>query len=275
MNPGDFSISGSFLEHRGRKLFYLLLQPAGASVRGSILFLPPFAEEMNKSRHIVASQARALAAAGHRVMLLDVAGCGDAGGEFSDATWQLWLEDALFAADNLVAMGAVPLNLWGLRLGALLACEVSRLRSDVHQLLLWQPVLNGEQQIDQFLRLKTMASAVNGTVSFDRKTLWSELRAGRSLEVAGYDLSSAMALELAKIRLNDLCPACQQVDWLEIGALSGDTFSVAAESVISHWQQQGVNVGKHSVPGDPFWRTVDAGINASLQQCSSDVFKQQ
>tara|TARA_R110002072_G_scaffold84388_26_gene191512 strand:+ start:12916 stop:13743 length:828 start_codon:yes stop_codon:yes gene_type:complete len=271
MNPGDFSINGSFLEHRGRKLFYLLLEPVAASAQGSILFLPPFAEEMNKSRHIVASQAREFAAAGHRVMLLDVTGCGDAGGDFSDASWQVWLEDALFAADKLVAMGAVPLNLWGLRLGALLACEVSRLRSDVQQLLLWQPVLNGEQQIDQFLRLKTMVSAVNGTVSFDRKTLWSELRAGRSLEVAGYDLSSAMALELAKVRLNDLNPVCQQVHWLEISALSGDTFPVAAQSVISHWQQQGVNVGKRSIAGDPFWRTVDAGINASLQQCSSDV----
>ena len=240
----------------------------------SILFLPPFAEEMNKSRHIVASQARALAAAGNAVMLLDLTGCGDAGGDFLDASWQVWLQDALFAADTLVAMGAGPLNLWGLRLGALLACEVSQARTDIQKLMLWQPVLNGEQQIDQFLRLRTVSSAVNGGVSFDRKMLWNELRAGRPLEIAGYELSSAMALELAKARLNDLNPVCQNVHWLEIGGLSRDTFSVASESVIANWEEQGIEVGKEGLPGDPFWRTVDAAINLPLQCSTSDAFAQ-
>ena len=274
MNREEYSIKGDFLEHRGRKLFYLLLQPTAVEAHSSILFLPPFAEEMNKSRHIVASQARELAAAGNRVMLLDLTGCGDAGGDFLDASWQIWLEDARFAVDTLVTMGSVPLHLWGLRLGALLACELSCLQPDVHKLMLWQPVLNGEQQIDQFLRLRTVSTAVNRTVTFDRKTLWSELRAGRSMEIAGYELSSSMALEMAKARLSDLNPACDKVHWLEIGALSRDSFSIASESVITHWEEQGVEIDKGSVLGDPFWRAVDAGINFSLQQSTSDAFAQ-
>lgn len=272
MNPGKFSIKGNFLEHRGRTLFYLLLEPTAVQAHDSILFLPPFAEEMNKSRHIVASQARQLAAAGNRVMLLDLTGCGDAGGDFLDASWQVWLQDAMFAADTLVTMGAGKFHLWGLRLGALLACELSQARADVQKLVLWQPVLNGEQQIDQFLRLKTVATAVNSSVTFDRKTLWSELRAGRSMEIAGYELSSSMALELAKARLGDLKPACQVIHWLEVGALSRDGFSVASESVIANWSEQGVKVTKGSVVGDPFWRTVDAGVNVSLQHTTSDAF---
>ena len=111
MNPEEYSINGSFIEHQGRKLFYLLLEPTVVKAHSSILFLPPFAEEMNKSRAIVASQARELAAAGNRVMLLDLTGCGDAGGDFLDASWQVWLQDAMFAADTLVAMGAGPLSL--------------------------------------------------------------------------------------------------------------------------------------------------------------------
>jgi exosortase A-associated hydrolase 2 len=274
MNREEYSIKGNFLEHQGRKLFYLLLEPTAVEAHSSILFLPPFAEEMNKSRHIVASQARELAAAGNRVMLLDLTGCGDAGGDFLDASWQIWLQDAMFAADTLVTMGAGPLNLWGLRLGALLACELSRTRADVQKLMLWQPVLNGEQQIDQFLRLRTVSTAVNSTVTFDRKTLWSELRAGRSMEIAGYELSSSMALEMAKARLSDLKPVCHKVHWLEIGALSRDSFSVASESVIAHWEEQGGEVDKGSVLGDPFWRTVDAVINLSLQQSTSEAFAQ-
>ena len=140
--------------------------------------------------------------------------------------------------------------------------------------MLWQPVLNGEQQIDQFLRLRTVPTTVNSTVTFDRKTLWSELRAGRSMEIAGYELSSSMALEMAKARLSDLIPACHKVHWLEIGALSRDSFPVASKSVIAHWEEQGGEVDKGSVLGDPFWRTVDAGINLSLQQSTSDAFAQ-
>lgn len=274
MNPEKFSIKGSFIEHQGRKLFYLLLEPTAVTAHSSILFLPPFAEEMNKSRAIAASQARELAAVGNRVMLLDLTGCGDAGGDFLDASWQIWLQDAMFAADTLVAMGSGPLHLWGLRLGALLACELSRTRSDIQKLVLWQPVLNGEQQIDQFLRLRTVSTAVNSNVTFDRKTLWGELRAGRSLEIAGYELASSMALEMAKARLSDLDPACDRVFWLEIGAIARDSFSVASENVIAHWESQGCEVVKMSVLGDPFWRTVDAGINLSLQQDTSDAFAQ-
>ncbi|CAA0123403.1 Uncharacterised protein [Halioglobus japonicus] len=274
MNMGKFSISGNFFEHQGRTLFYLLLEPLSVEAHGSILFLPPFAEEMNKSRHIVASQARSLAAQGNRVMLLDLTGCGDAGGDFLDASWQVWLEDAMAAAETLTRMGTVPLHLWGLRLGALLACELSAARAGVEKLMLWQPVLNGEQQIDQFLRLRTVATAVNSTGTFDRKTLWSELRAGRSLEIAGYALSSALALEMSKSRLSDLKPSCREIHWLEIGALARDGLSVASESVIENWEKQGLSLSKASVLGDPFWRTVDAGINYSLQHTTSQAFTQ-
>jgi exosortase A-associated hydrolase 2 len=274
MNPGECSIKGHFLEHRGRRLFCLLLEPAFVQAHSAILFLPPFAEEMNKSRRIVACQARELAACGHRVMLLDPTGCGDAGGDFHDASWQVWLQDAIFAANYLVAQGNVPLSLWGLRLGALLACELTRAPLDIRSLMLWQPVLNGEQQIDQFLRLRTVAAAVNNTATFDRKALWNELRAGRSLEVAGYELSSAMALEVAKVRLIDLRPACQIVHWLEIGAEPQGSMSPPSESVIAQWLEQGVQVARRYVQGDPFWRVIDAAINPSLQRCTTDAFAQ-
>lgn len=264
MNPGKCSIRADFLEHQGRKLFYLLFQPSEVEARGSVLFLPPFTEEMNKSRHIVAVQARDIAAKGYNVLLLDLTGCGDSGGEFVDASWQIWLQDAAFAVHTLTNLGAGPLIFWGLRMGALLACELSQSRTDVEKLILWQPTLNGEQQIDQFLRLRTVLSVVNGQEPFDRKTLWNELRSGRSLEIAGYELSSTMALEMAKRRLNDLRPGCP-VHWLEIGNLPNRRFSVASENVIRNWRGQGSRVEVMSVQGEPFWRIPEAGINPELQ----------
>ena len=265
MSPGKCSISADFLNHQGRKLFYLLLEPTDSRVQGSVLFLPPFAEEMHKSRQIVASNARELAAAGYRVMLLDLTGCGDSGGDFSEASWPVWLQDAHFAIHTLKEFGDEPLTLWGLRMGALLACELAQGRDDISRLVLWQPVLNGEQQVDQFLRLKTAAGIVNDAITFDRKSLWSELRAGRSLDVAGYELGAKLALELAKVRLNDLVPLCP-VHWLEIGASSAGAPSPASENVIARWREQGLQVTTAYVQGEPFWRTVDAPDNPQLHQ---------
>jgi exosortase A-associated hydrolase 2 len=264
MSAGKCSISANFLEHQGKKLFYLLLRPTEVEARGSVLFLPPFTEEMHKSRHIVASQARAIAARGYNVLLLDLSGCGDSGGEFADATWQVWLRDASVAADTLMSLGGGPLVLWGLRLGALLACELSQSRPDVEKLLLWQPALNGEQQIDQFLRLRTAASVIDNQGPFNRKTLWNELRSGKSLEIAGYELSSRMALEMARARLNDVPPTCP-VHWIEIGNSRNRKLLAASENVIRHWREEGGKVESTSVPGEPFWRIDEAVINTDLQ----------
>jgi len=270
MNSGKCSIRADFFEHQGRKLFYLLLRPSHGEARGSVLFLPPFTEEMHKSRHIVASQAREIAAKGYNVLLLDLTGCGDSEGAFANASWQIWLQDAAFAVNTLTNLGAGPLIFWGLRMGALLACELSQSRTDVEKLILWQPTLNGEQQIDQFLRLRTVSSVIDSKNSFDRKMLWTELRSGRPLQIAGYELSSSMALEMAKVRLNDMRPGCP-VCWLEIDNSPNRTLSVASENVISHWREQGRDVEATSVSGEPFWRIAEAGINSDLQRSTLEL----
>src|SRR3546814_14690353 len=62
-----------------------------------LVYLPPFAEEMNRSRRMAALQARALAALGIDVLLLDLFGTGDSAGDFRDARWEIWREDAMAA----------------------------------------------------------------------------------------------------------------------------------------------------------------------------------
>ncbi|MFT4517649.1 MAG: exosortase A-associated hydrolase 2 [Halioglobus sp.] len=270
MNSEKCSIRADFLTHSERKLFYLLLEPTQGAAHSAILFLHPFADEMHKSRHIVSSQARALAAAGHTVMLLDLPGCGDSGGEFVDANWQVWREGASFALNFLADKAGVPVVLWGLRLGGLLACDLSQSNSAVDRLLLWQPVLNGEQQIDQFLRLHSGAAFLGEGRSFDRKSLWRSLREGQSLEVAGYELSSSMALEMSRARLNELRPGCP-VSWIEIGNGPSSGPALASESVMSRWRAQGVGVAMTQVQGEPFWRSIDARVNLRLQQATVDI----
>ena len=45
------------------------------AARRQFLILPPFAEEMNKSRHILSAMVRALGNAGHDVLLPDLDKC--------------------------------------------------------------------------------------------------------------------------------------------------------------------------------------------------------
>src|SRR3546814_18352731 len=111
---------------------------------------------MNRSRRMAALQARALAALGIDVLLLDLFGTGDSAGDFRDARWEIWREDAMAAVAWLGARCGGRVGLWGLRLGTLLAAEVAA-EMQAPRLLLWQPVLSGERHLTQFLRLRVAA----------------------------------------------------------------------------------------------------------------------
>lgn len=263
MTSEKCSIRAEFLEHPRRKIFHLLFEPGAGAAHTSVLFLHAFCDEMNMSRHIVASCARRLAESGCNVMVLDLTGCGDGAGEFKDADWSTWAEDAGFALDWLAAEFGLPVSVWGLRLGGLLAAQLAHNRTDVNSLLLWQPVLNGEQQIDQFLRLETAATAFRQGARFDRSSLWDVLRGGGSLEIAGYELPSQLAMEMSTVRLGDLSPQTS-VHWLEINPMANP--SAPAQNVISRWQDQGVQVSFEQVPIEPFWRSIDAVVEPVLEE---------
>ncbi|PZO19649.1 MAG: hydrolase 2, exosortase A system-associated, partial [Burkholderiales bacterium] len=133
---------------------FCLFHPAqGLRRQGSVLYLHPFAEELNTTRRVVAQQARALAQAGFAVLQIDLKGCGDSEGEFADTTWDAWLEDAQLAHHWLAEHAPGPRWLWGMRGGTLLATALAARLSHPTHLLLWQPVINGQQMLQQFLRL--------------------------------------------------------------------------------------------------------------------------
>jgi pimeloyl-ACP methyl ester carboxylesterase len=149
--PAHLPAEAFFLASAPGERFCLYHAPAGVC-RGALVYVHPFAEEMNKSRRMAALQARALAAAGFGVLQIDLHGCGDSDGDFGDARWEQWHADLATASSWLHARLGQPVGLWGLRLGALLALDHAR-RHTVHQLVLWQPVLQGAAFLTQFLRL--------------------------------------------------------------------------------------------------------------------------
>ena len=254
IHDASISIQPFFLESARGRLFCLSLKPTTKTNAG-ILYLQPFAEEMHKSRRMAALQARAFAHAGFAVLQVDLTGCGDSAGDFGDATWEAWRDDVRLAHTWLIAQVPGPITLWGLRLGACLAVEMAAELAQVTRLLLWQPVNNGEQFLNQFLRIKLASEMLSeGRAKTGTKDLLAMLAAGTSIEVGGYLLSPAMAQHLLLIKLAEQIPHCA-VEWIEVGVEAGDHVTPASQRVVDTWRAAGVEVRTRTVPGDPFWVT--------------------
>ena len=236
---------------------------AGQAVRGGVVYIHPFAEEMNKTRRMVALQARALAAAGFEVLQIDLQGCGDSSGDFGEASWEGWIADILAAGAWLRQRSQAPLWLWGLRAGCLLATEAARRDDTVAGLLLWQPVVSGRQHLQQFLRLKSAGEMLAGDGKGIMQGLKSELAQGHSVEVAGYTLSSALAkgLEDAELALPE---RALRVEWLEVAAKPENGLSPVAASRLAQWTAAGHRARGRAVGGPSFWQTIEIEENAAL-----------
>ena len=222
-----------------------------------MLYLHPFGEEMNKSRRTAALAARSFAADGWAILQIDMRGCGDSIGEFIDATWESWLNDANLGINWLrERYGRIDI-VWGLRLGALLACDVAS-RIDRCDLLLWQPVLSGNQHLTQFLRLKAAAEMLNPDgARGGTKALRDALNQGRHVEIAGYQLAPALALPMDEARLR-LPPSYRgRVFWFEVSPDDASTLAPSSVQFIETARAAGVSIESQCVQGPPFWQSVE------------------
>ncbi|MBB5204007.1 exosortase A-associated hydrolase 2 [Inhella inkyongensis] len=186
-----------FLEWAGARRFALLHRPASMP-RAVLLLLPPFAEELNKTRRALAQACMTLAEAGFAVLQLDPLGCGDSDGDFGDAGWSDWLNDAQQGLLKLAAeFPDRPQVLWGLRAGCLLGSAVAEDRPQ----LWWQPATQGKAVLQQFLRLR-LAAEMDAAERSTMADLKAQLAQGQPVEVAGYLLSPALAagLEAAELQ---------------------------------------------------------------------------
>ncbi len=241
-----------FIEIGDRRLF-ALYHPAQNEARGSVLLLPPFAEEMNMSRRMTYLTGRALAGAGYGVLALDLTGTGDSSGDFYDARWQTWQEDARSAGLWLAEKtGQMPVS-FGLRAGALLAASLNR----AQPLILWQPVGNGETMLNQFLRIRMAAGLTGGPAGSGAKETTRDLRAmwqaGESVEVAGYEIHPDLAADLDVLRLADMTPRPgSTVIWIETGDAERGPMP-ASQRIIDAWTESGIRIDIRLCPGEPFW----------------------
>lgn len=257
----------------GRRFALLHAPAAGVLLRGVVLHVPAFGEEMNKSRRMVALAARALAGAGFAVMQLDLFGCGDSDGEFEQATWAQWRQDLLIALDWLdTRFPRPPVWLWSHRAGSLLAADVAgSLSRSVHHLL-WQPVLQGGQVMRTLLRTKAAASWASSDSRAVLEQARSDLAAGRNVEIAGYLLSSTLAeaMQKAVFAAPRAVHTGAQLVWLEASPPSRVSLAPAAANQAEQWRRAGASVVTQCVPGPAFWQSVDIEYAPELVTATVD-----
>lgn len=254
---------------------FCVFHPPVGACRGAVLYVHPFGEEMNKTRRSAAIQARALAALGYGVLLIDLYGCGDSSDDFADARWDIWKRDLALGQRWLRERLGVPVSLWGLRLGALLALDYAREPAEpLARLALWQPVHSGATFLTQFLRLR-IANQMLGEgsdKSGGTQALRAALQAGEVLEVAGYDLAPDLALAIDGLDASALLATGCPVHWFEAVAADGRPLSPASARVTAAWQQRGVDLQVHLVTCPTFWAAQEVTECPALVAATSAVF---
>jgi uncharacterized protein len=244
--------------------FCVYRRPATGSIEGTVLHLPAFGEEMNKSRAMTARAARALAGRGFGVLQLDLLGCGDSSGDHGDASLHQWIENLEqgLAWLRREVPSAAPW-LWCLRAGALLAAPLLRGPARDAPLLLWQPVLSGAQQLNHLVRQKLAGALGPGGERVDAKSLRQRWMEGEAQEIGGYTISPQLARELEQATFDIRAGYHGHVEWFEVSATAAPCISPVAGNKIAALRSIGIDVNAAAVHGPGFWQSVE------IEQCEA------
>jgi len=247
-----------FLDGPRGRLFTVGFRPPGPSHPTHwVLMVPPFFEELNKSRRTLSLLGRALAAQGVGCLLPDLYGTGDSEGEVCDADWAGWIEDITRAHGWLLEQGAERVDLLALRGGALLGWHwLAAAATPVPQLILWHPIPNGRQLVQQLLRLR-LAGGLMGRESAETAALLrARLAQEGSLEIAGYRLSAGLIASLEGSALGPPGPRrVTALDWYQIIATAEQPIPPTVAPLVETWRDAGITSRVHAVTGDSFWAT--------------------
>ncbi|MCS6948290.1 MAG: hydrolase 2, exosortase A system-associated [Steroidobacteraceae bacterium] len=262
MSP--LAISGHFIDGPKGKLFVLLQRPPYRPSR-SVLVVPPFAEEMNKCRRMIAAVGFHLAERGLATVVPDLYGTGDSGGDFTDADWDTWRGDVATVASWCQASGYVVSGLLAIRLGAALAAAALQSGDlpKVSRTVLWQPVFDGGKFLTHFLRLRIAATMQEGRIETS-KDLRARLAAGEALEVAGYGLTPRLAADLESVKAQKHLPdGFGTLQWIELSRDVNAT-SAAAPQLNDSTPAPKQSQNAIRVRGAPFWSTTEIVVNREV-----------
>lgn len=187
---------------------YGIYRAPPTELRGGVLICAPLMQEYMRTHWALRRLAHMLCREGFAVLRFDYRGCGDAAGELSDGGVEKWVDDVHTAADELRRRsGQNDVSAVGLRLGASLAALAADRPDRFSQLVLWDPIVDGADNLERLRRVHetSMSDPMRySLLTRAKRDLLARLGRAPALaegELIGFALPGGLANELAAIDL--------------------------------------------------------------------------
>ena len=272
-------LSSGFLAGCKGRLFLSLqhnsARKTAAACAGAVVILPPFADEMNKSRHLLANLMRQLAANGYDSFLLDNYGTGDSEGDLDLTTADIWRTDLQQLLQRIAQCGYQQLSFVAVRFGSLQLFDLLNhypLPLRLQQLVLWQPWFDTAKFWQQFARIK-LAQSLGSNDKLTLADLTQQLSAGADIEIAGYPINATFYTSL--MQLQSQFPAVltkTPVHWF-----NSTTTTTVASAVQQHAAalSQQCQLKLVHLPCQPYWQATELVQAPELISQTAALFSQQ
>lgn len=231
----------------GRPLFGALHEPVTAprNPRAVVVCAPLWQEALRAHRALRQVSVR-LAKAGLFALRFDYYGAGDSGGDIHEGDVNQWLADVATAVDEAKKAKGLPrVTLLGLRFGASLAALAAAERSDVESLVLWEPVLDGKQHLDEGMAAHR---AWNDTYRVWRSAHQTRTWNGNA-EMQGFPITEAMRRSVSSVDLTRLPRTAPTVLLVERESVVG------GQQLKEHLVTLGARVDHEVVPEPEIWKS--------------------
>lgn len=249
-------ITPLFIEGDAGKLFTLHYAPKNNSVKSECFIVAAsFAEEMNRCRYMGTLLAQSLSKLGYGFLVVDAYGTGDSAGDFQDASWEQSCRDLITGIEYAKILGYQQVSLLGVRLGALQAIRVASEVKEIKRLIMWQPVINGQAALTQFLRIKIAASINRNEKPGKIKDFEAQIDRNENLSVAGYDMSANYFKGIRSANFNNYIefnssPIC----WFTILGSADRKTPQGDLKLIEKWRKNGAVIDHREIIGSSFWQ---------------------
>lgn len=258
-----------FFANGSCRLFGMLHEAENDSPVNGYVFCYPFAEERLWAHRVYVDFARELSRRGDPVLRFDYTGNGDSEGNFEDADVETWLSDIDCAIRMLKKMvpGLDEVGLIGLRFGATLAALAAE-RNEAARLILWDPIIDGNQYMQEILRSNLMTqAAIFKEIQRDRRMLVQELMEGKTVNADGYEIGRRMYEGISEIRLNERNIGCEKDSLIvQIDSRGGPIREGITDLGKSIARSSVINVRE-----EPFWREIKTYNGKAVNLCRATL----
>jgi exosortase A-associated hydrolase 2 len=247
MNDSNVEMETTYWGADSTRMYVVLHRGAKASGT-TLVFCPPFDQEMVSTYPRLARWAKQLAGRGISVLRYHPQGMGESDGTHADVTLESLVKDAV-TAQHLARqqLAGRRLGYFGLRLGATVSILASAAQP-ADFLALWCPVTSLRSYFREVLRSQVTADAVHRSRARSTQQMIADLEAGRSVDVWGYELSPALYRQMAAMQALPDTPPARNILWLARPAEEA-----AAAPIVKRWQGLGSHVDFQVLREAVFW----------------------